>query len=83
MLEFMYSYEREANPKVSEEQLHERGKKMIEVNILITLFNVVNILFNFRKQFRLYQFRICFGEFGGSSKWKSPQLDSGFRYFSN
>jgi len=41
MLEFMYSYEREANPKVSEEQLHERGKKMIEVNILITLFNVV------------------------------------------
>lgn len=33
MLEFMYSYEREANPKVSEEQLHERGKKMIEETV--------------------------------------------------
>ncbi|CAK5033179.1 unnamed protein product [Meloidogyne enterolobii] len=33
MLEFMYSYEREANPKVSEEQLHERGKKMIKETV--------------------------------------------------
>uniref|UniRef100_A0A1I8AXR7 Choline/ethanolamine kinase n=1 Tax=Meloidogyne hapla TaxID=6305 RepID=A0A1I8AXR7_MELHA len=29
MLEFMYSYEREANPRDSEEQIHERAEKMI------------------------------------------------------
>ena len=60
-LEFMYSYEREAHPMASEEQLKERAKKMIAVKsiklILSTLFCI--LLFKLFKKIILGDYSVC------------------------